>query len=124
MCSTTKKHFANVYKQHANKYDQLVRREDHKGNLPRMILEHVPLEQDDVVELGVGTGRLTCWIVDHAKTLYGFDQAPAMLKVAWHALVAKGAKNWSLSVADHRQLPLSDGSADVGIEGWAFRPSC
>jgi len=115
-----KEHFVRIYDQHADDYDLLVRREDHEGNLPRVVMERVPLDQADVIELGVGTGRLTRWLVDHARTLRGFDQSPAMLTVARSLLEAKGAKNWSLSVADHRRLPLSGGVADVAIEGWAF----
>lgn len=112
--------FANIYASHADVYDLLVSREDHEGNLPRAVLERAVLHQADVIELGVGTGRLTRWLVDHARTLRGFDQSPSMLDVARRALEAKGARNWSLSVADHRHLPLSGGVADVGIEGWAF----
>lgn len=115
-----KEHFIRIYDEHAEEYDLLVRREDHEGNLPRAVMERVPLDQADVIELGVGTGRLTRWLVEHARTLRGFDQSPAMLAVARGLLEAQGASNWSLSVADHRRLPLSGGVADVAIEGWAL----
>jgi len=112
-----KSHFARIYEEHAERDDRLVRREDHEGNLDRALLAHVPLEQADVVELGVGTGSLTRLIVRHARTLRGFDQSPAMLEVARKALQAGRAVNWSLSVAEHRELPLSGGVADVVVEG-------
>ena len=115
-----KEHFARIYADHAEDYDLLVRREDHQGNLPRTVRDHVAFDQASVVELGLGTGRLTSWIVECARTVHGFDSAPAMLEVARRRLVATSARNWSLSVADHCHLPLSDGVADVAIEGWAF----
>ncbi|MFW5738937.1 MAG: class I SAM-dependent methyltransferase [Myxococcota bacterium] len=115
-----REHFCRIYQDDADRYERLIGYEDHAHEVEQAVLGCVSLEQADVVELGAGTGRLTRWLVKHARTLRGFDQSAAMLEVARRALVAQRASNWSLSVADHRQLPLSGGVADVAIEGWAF----
>ena len=113
-----REHFEKIYANHAAAYDTLVRREDHEGNLLRAIEARVPLEGADVVELGAGTGRLTCLLADRVGSLRAFDREPAMLEVARRRL-GEG-RRWRLDVADHRKVPLEDEVADLVIEGWAF----
>ncbi len=42
-----------------------------------------------------------------------------MLRVCRERLVASGLSNWGVDVADHRQLPVEDGSADLVVSGWS-----
>jgi len=115
-----KEHYQDIYDGSAETYDLLVAREDFAGNLERALTEHLPLADADVVEMGMGTGRLTRMLAPQARSITGFDQSAAMLDVARRHLQESGWENWSLAVADHRELPLADSVADVGIEGWAF----
>ena len=78
------------------------------------------LEGTDVVELGAGTGRLTCMVAPQARSVLAFDIAGPMLRVASTNLVRAGRHNWLAAVADHRRLPAGDGVADVALAGWTI----
>jgi ubiquinone/menaquinone biosynthesis C-methylase UbiE len=72
-----------------------------------------------VAEAGIGTGRVTETYIDLAREVRGYDRSAHMIERA-----ARNLRQWSdrlhLSVAEHRELPLGDRSADVFVEGWAF----
>ncbi len=42
-----------------------------------------------------------------------------MLRVCRERLAASGLSNWQVEVADHRQLPVPDHSADLAVSGWS-----
>ena len=48
-----------------------------------------------------------------------FDLSAEMLRVCRERLIASGLSNWQVDVADHRQLPLTDRSADLVVSGWS-----
>jgi ubiquinone/menaquinone biosynthesis C-methylase UbiE len=110
----------DIYAAEAERYDQLVTREDYRHNLLPAIQQVRPLAGLDVVELGAGTGRLTCLLAPFVKSLQACDASPAMLAVARARLNQMGATNWQTHVADHGHLPLAAGSADLAISGWSF----
>ena len=109
-----------VYQQHADQYERLIQREDYQGNILSAIESCCSLEGIDVVELGAGTGRLTRLLAPHVKSIKAFDASAHMLETAAESLRAMGLTNWSTKVADHRQIPAEDASADLVISGWAF----
>jgi ubiquinone/menaquinone biosynthesis C-methylase UbiE len=109
----------DIYNRHADRYELLVSREDDQGNVPRTIREIRPLAGLDVVELGAGTGRLTCLLAPLVRTIYAFDASRHMLHVAVSKLRVRGGRNWGIATADHRALPLSDRVADVVLSGWS-----
>lgn len=109
-----------IYKQEAEQYEKLVSREDCDGNILRALMEIHPFEGANVVELGAGTGRLTRLLVPLTNTIWGLDISGHMLGVGAKLMEAEGAKNWGLAVADHRDLPLAAGIADVAISGWSL----
>ncbi len=49
-----------IYARHGERYERLVSREDHEGNILAAIREIRPADGLDVVDLGAGTGRLSC----------------------------------------------------------------
>lgn len=108
-----------IYNQHAEQYERIVLREDYQGNILRALAEIHPLEGHNVVELGAGTGRLTRILAPLVNDIWLFDISHHMLGVAARALETEGARNWGLAVADHRNLPLVDGIADIVISGWS-----
>lgn len=113
-------HFKNIYQNHAAQYDQMVAREDMHGNLFAALNEIHALENQIVVEVGAGTGRVTRLMSVMAQRIYAFDMAPSMLKIARDMLHLTGMTNWQLAAADNRAIPLPDNSADIAIEGWSF----
>lgn len=108
-----------IYRSQAEQYEALVSREDYQGNILRAIQHILPLEGIDVVELGAGTGRLTCLLAPLVQSIQAFDISPHMLDVASAKLGASGLHNWKTAVSDHRKLPLQNGVADLVISGWS-----
>ena len=108
-----------IYRSQAEQYEALVSREDYRGNLLPAIQAVLPVEGMDVVELGAGTGRLTCLLAPLVRSIQAFDISPHMLEVAAGKLQASGLHNWQTRVSDHRQIPLGDGAADLVISGWS-----
>lgn len=109
-----------VYQKHAEQYERLVQREDYQGNILSAIESYCTLEGIEVVELGAGTGRLTRLLAPHVKSIRAFDGSAHMLEVASLSMQEMGLTNWRVEVADHRQIPVQDDSADLVISGWAF----
>jgi len=110
-----------VYEAHADQYERLIRREDYQNNLLVAIESYFPLNRNvDVVELGAGTGRLTHLLAPHVRSIKAFDSSAHMLETAEESLREMGLSNWETGVADHRQVPVPDSSADLVISGWSF----
>jgi ubiquinone/menaquinone biosynthesis C-methylase UbiE len=109
-----------VYQSHADQYERLIQREDYQGNILAAIESYCPLAGIEVVELGAGTGRLTRLLAPRVKSIKAFDSSAHMLEVAEKSLAKMGLTNWETSVADHRQIPVPDSSADLVISGWSF----
>jgi ubiquinone/menaquinone biosynthesis C-methylase UbiE len=111
---------ATTYTTQADQYEQLVAHEDCQGNI-RKALDHIrPPAGLDVIELGAGTGRLTCLAAPVAQSIVALDVSPHMLQVARAKLQRQGARNWRLAAADHRALPLQDRTADLALAGWTI----
>jgi len=109
-----------IYREHADQYQLLVAREDYQHNLPRALNRMLPLQGAHVVELGAGTGRLTCMLAPRVETGLALDASQPMLEVAAARLKQSGHQNWWTAVADHRRLPVGDQVADVVIAGWSI----
>ena len=113
-------HFKNIYNHHADQYEPLVSREDYQGNILKSLNQIQPLAGLDVVELGAGTGRLTCMLAPIVKTLTAFDASQHMLDIATAKLQQMELTNWKIAVADNCNLPLDDHIADLSIAGWSL----
>lgn len=109
-----------VYQQHADQYERLIGREDYQNHILGEIKKIIDLDNLDVIELGAGTGRLTRLLAPYVKSIKAFDASAHMLETAAESLREMGLTNWSTEVADHRQIPVEDASADLVISGWAF----
>jgi ubiquinone/menaquinone biosynthesis C-methylase UbiE len=109
----------NIYQSEGDQYEALVSHEDYQGNIPRAIDEIVNVDGLDVLDLGAGTGRLTLMLAPRVKSIRAFDISAEMLRVCRERLVASGLSNWQVDVADHRQLPVPDHSADLVVLGWS-----
>ena len=109
--------FKEIYSHHAGKYDLLVAREDYEGNLLPALNAIRPLASLNVVEFGAGTGRVTCLLAPIVNRIWAFDASHHMLGVAATKLRESGARNWALAAGDNRAMPVSDGCADLAVEG-------
>jgi ubiquinone/menaquinone biosynthesis C-methylase UbiE len=109
-----------IYNEQADEYERLVAHEDYQGNLFPALKQVRPLEGLDVVELGAGTGRLTCMLAPVVKTIQAYDISAHMLEAATAKLRQSGLQNWQTGIADHRELPVDDRSADLAISGWSI----
>lgn len=108
-----------IYQTDADRYEALISREDYLGNLPRALDEIITVDGLDVLDLGAGTGRLAVMLAPRVKSIRAFDISSEMLRVCRERLVASGLSNWQVDVADHRQLPVEDHSADLVVSGWS-----
>ncbi len=107
-----------VYAKHALEYEALVSREDYQGNIPKAILDIVPLADLEVLDAGAGTGRLACLLQPHVRRVIACDLSPHMLGITRDKL-RLGPNNWAVAAADHRRLPLLAGSIDLMVSGWS-----
>jgi len=108
-----------IYQSDAERYEALISREDHLGNIPRALDEIINVEGLDIVDLGAGTGRLTMMLAPRAASISSFDISDHMLDVTRSRLAALGLNNWQVEVADHRSIPLADDSVDLVVSGWS-----
>jgi ubiquinone/menaquinone biosynthesis C-methylase UbiE len=108
-----------IYQSDGDRYEALISREDYQGNILRAIEEIVNVDGLDVLDLGAGTGRLTLLLAPRVKSIRAFDVSAEMLRVCRERLIASGLSNWQVDVADHRQLPVPDHSADLAVSGWS-----
>jgi len=113
-------HFKRVYNTQASLYDRMVEREDQQGNLFSAFNEITDWNDATVVEFGAGTGRLTRQMLFTAKQVFATDISDHMIAQAYESLAVTGMDNWMLNVADNRNMPFADNSADVVVEGWSF----
>ena len=120
-----------IYQQHAERYDELVAKEDRDGQLPRALGALIPLPGAQVLELGAGTGRITRQLLElGVARVAGVDQSAAMLAVARQRLQSAGydEARWQLSTGDvtgRRPAALAaSGWADAAVAGWVFGHFC
>lgn len=105
-----------IYAQEAQRYQCLVAREDHAGELPRALNAIRPMAGLNLVDLGTGTGRVLRLARAAGARALGLDVSYHMLGEAQR--VAAGAAR--LVCADNRALPLPAACSDFVVEGWSF----
>ena len=108
-----------IYQTDGDRYEALISREDHQGNLVKVLDEIVRVEGLDVLDLGAGTGRLAVMLAPRTRSIKAFDMSEEMLRVCRQRFEATGLSNWDVQVADHRTIPLPDHSADLVVSGWS-----
>lgn len=108
-----------IYKTEGDKYESLIAREDYQGNILKALTEITDLENRLVLDLGAGTGRLTCLLAPIVKHIHAFDISEEMLRVCREKLSKTNLSNWKIDVADHRQLPIDDNCANLVVSGWS-----
>jgi len=108
-----------IYQSDGDRYEALISREDYQRNIMKALDEIINADGLDILDLGAGTGRLAVMLAPRAKSMQAFDMSEEMLRVCRQKLAASGLSNWKVDVADHRQLPVDDRSADLVVSGWS-----
>ena len=108
-----------IYQSEGDRYEALISREDYLANIPRAIDEIIQVDGLDILDLGAGTGRLSLLLAPRARSIHAFDTSAEMLRVCRERLLKSGLSNWQVQVADHRKLPVEEGSADLAVSGWS-----
>ncbi|HNJ15495.1 MAG TPA: class I SAM-dependent methyltransferase, partial [Anaerolineales bacterium] len=88
-----------IYKTEGDKYEALIAREDHQGNILKSLREITPLENRFVLDIGAGTGRLACLLAPHVSHVRAFDISEEMLRVCREKFLASGLVSWQVDVA-------------------------
>ena len=109
-----------IYQKYAEQYERLIQREDYQHRILRAIEQICPLKGLDVIDLGAGTGRLSRILAPKVNSVRAYDSSAHMLARAESCLHAMGLTNWQAGVADHRNVPAEDCSADLVVAGWSF----
>ncbi|WP_206425338.1 class I SAM-dependent methyltransferase [Staphylospora marina] len=108
---------AKIYAEMAITYDRMISKQPDLTS----VLENIrPFSGLDVIDLGAGTGRLTCLLAPVARSVLVLDQSRAMLDVAAAKLRQAGLTNWKTLVADHQNIPAESSSADLVVAGWTL----
>ncbi len=109
-----------VYESEAEQYERLISREDYLTKIPQTLTNICTFEGADIIDLGAGTGRLTCLFAPIARSTLAFDLSEHMLEVTAEKLRSAGLNNWKAIVADHRSLPAENSCADIVMAGWSI----
>lgn len=112
--------YRDIYAQHADAYHELVLAEDYRGELPAALRDLPGLDGARVIEVGMGTGRVTRLLIEGGARVVGYERSSAMLAVArrWLGDAFEG------HVADIRETPLPPESANLAIAGWVLGHFC
>ncbi|MBD0382531.1 class I SAM-dependent methyltransferase [Paenibacillus sedimenti] len=106
-----------IYQDRAEMYDRLISKQPSLEKVINGIRSFCKL---DVVDLGAGTGRLTSFLAVEAKSVISLDSSKVMLDLLEARLIENKHQNCKTIVADHRDLPLDDASADLVVAGWSL----
>ena len=109
-----------VYESKAEQYELLISREDYLNKIQQTLTSICTFEGAEIIDLGAGTGRLTCLFAPIAQSILAFDLSEHMLEVTAAKLRNVGLNNYKTIVADHRSLPVEDKSADIVMAGWSI----
>jgi ubiquinone/menaquinone biosynthesis C-methylase UbiE len=106
-----------IYKDQADQYDTLISRQPDLLHIIEIIK---PVKGLDIIDMGAGSGRLTKELAPHAKSILALDSSAEMLAENEKQLVELSLANWKTQVADHRNIPADDHSADLIVAGWSI----
>jgi SAM-dependent methyltransferase len=112
--------FREIYAHDAERYHRLVSAEDYLGELPRALARVASLAGARVLEVGMGTGRVTRLLLEAGASVVGYERSGAMIEVARREL----GERFDAVIADVREVDLPPKSADVAIAGWALGHFC
>lgn len=111
--------YERIYRTRAADYDAMVAAEDADGNLLPAIRRAARVDGAAILEVGVGTGRLTRLLAPLSARYVGFEREAAMVDLARPAIGSH--PDARVEVGDARELPeVPRASFDLAIAGWVF----
>ncbi|MBN2695885.1 class I SAM-dependent methyltransferase [bacterium] len=108
----------DIYNKHAIQYDELVNHEDYQNNLQKYLNSQIK-NNSTVLELGVGTGRVTKLYINRVKSALLCDRALHMINQAKINL-KEYLNKIEFKEIDTREIDSLDGKFDLIIEGWSL----
>ena len=109
-----------IYRTQADAYHQMVSAEDVDHAVIAALAALGELRGADVVEVGVGTGRITRQLADRGAHVVGVEPEAAMRALAVQHVRAGGHDAAGLVAGTLLELPFATASADLGVAGWVF----
>ncbi|KHF38911.1 class I SAM-dependent methyltransferase [Halalkalibacter okhensis] len=106
-----------VYKKQTEMYDQMVSKQP---SLMNVINDITSIEQLDVIDMGAGSGRITTILAPYVKSILALDSSTEMLQLIEKQLDCDDNINYKTQVADHRNIPAENESADLVVAGWSI----
>jgi len=111
--------FNEIYKSHADFYNDFIQYHDIEQNLSKKIHSLVDFKNKNVIEAGIGTGRLTKIYVDKVNSVTAFDLNSSMWDYGKKNLLNHLDKI-NFNVSDNLSLPVLDKKHDIFLQGWSF----
>ncbi|MBU9719842.1 MULTISPECIES: class I SAM-dependent methyltransferase [Bacillaceae] len=108
---------SKVYTKQTEMYDQMISKQP---SMLEVIEEIAPVNGIDVIDMGAGSGRLTTVLAPHVNSILALDSSAEMLRIIDEKLTARESSNFNTRVADHRDLPAENNSADLVVAGWSI----
>ncbi len=106
-----------IYENHSEQYHELVKYEDYQNNLPKFLGRFFNKKQT-VLELGIGTGRVTKMYIDKVNKAICCDKYAHMIEKA-----KKNLKSYESQIEykyiDTKDIGKLEVKCDLVIEGWA-----
>ena len=111
--------YHEVYAGRADAYERLVSAEDADGNLLPALARLVPLAGARVLEVGIGTGRVTALLLGAGARVVGSEPAAPMLEVARAKLAGFGDAA-DLRLGGVQDLDVGAARFDLAVAGWVL----
>jgi ubiquinone/menaquinone biosynthesis C-methylase UbiE len=113
--------YVDIYSNQSEKYDLFISFEDYKNELLKTIVKIFPLTENMVIaDIGSGTGRITYLLEPFVKKIYGIEPNDSMRRIAISKCIRKKIDGIEFLPGGYEQIPLSNSSVDLVIEGWSF----
>lgn len=111
---------AKDWDQHVTEAEEVARRPGFQQLRDQIIARAEPGAQDEVVDIGAGTGLLSLALAKQVQQVWALDIAPAMGEYLRAKAASAGLDNLQAATASAISLPLVDESADVVVSNYCF----
>lgn len=111
---------AKDWDQHVTEAEEVARRPGFRQLRDQIIARAEPGAEDEVVDIGAGTGLLSLALAEQVQQLWALDIAPAMGEYLRAKAASAGLDNVQAVTASAISLPLVDESADLVVSNYCF----
>jgi ubiquinone/menaquinone biosynthesis C-methylase UbiE len=112
-------HYQEIYAFRSMQYHRMITVEDVDGNLLPAIERIAPIDDNNILDLGSGTGRLPLQFYNRAAHIVAFDLSAGMLGEQ-KTQQQKVDGDWGLVQGDIQLLPFPNRWADLTTAGWTI----